>query len=410
MNLAYKIARRYFWSKKKMQFINLIAYISMAVVVLGTASLIIALSVFNGLEEVVRTLHNTFQPDLQITTKMGKSFELKQEMLTKIKQIPGVAQVTEVIEDNAVLNYRQEQMVVLLKGVSTNFTHENRLKSAILDGNFDLEQAALNYALIGRGVQIQMGISLKNRLDPMQLWYPKRSKKINLSTSNPDKNFTKKNIFPTGVFSLEQHYDDKYVFVPIRFAEELLAYGNLRTSIEIKLNDIEKISLAQQKIKTILGAKFYVKTSEEQQALLLRAIKIEKFFIYLVLSFILGVSSFNIFFALMMLVIDKQKDIAVLQALGATPALIRRIFLWEGSLIAFSGASIGLVIGVTACLLQDRYGFVGMGTATTIVKSYPVKLHVFDFIYTFITLIIITILASYFPALKASKVQIKQQL
>jgi lipoprotein-releasing system permease protein len=410
LNLPFYIARRYFLSKKKTQFINIISIISMIVVAVGTMALIIALSVFNGLEEVVRGLHATFNADLQITIKKGKSFSADSLFLQKIRKIEGVALVTEVIEDNAVLNYRDEQMVVLLKGVSDNFTAQSAIDTALVDGTFELRRGNRAFAVIGRGVQIKMGISLMNTLDQMQLWYPRKTKKVNLSNFTPEKNFNRRSIFPAGVFSLEQAYDEKYVFVPIAFAESLLEYGNRRTSLELKVKAGAKVTQVQARLKTHLGNDFYVKTSDEQQAGLLRAIKIEKLFMYLTLSFILGVASFNIFFALMMLVIDKKKDIAVLQSMGATHQLIRRIFFLEGVIIAFFGAALGLCLGTLFCVLQQQYGFIKLGTATTVVSAYPVKLQTEDFLFTGITIILITLASSYFPALSAGKVGLKENL
>ncbi len=414
MSLSLRIARRYFFSKKKTQFINIISVISLFVVAVGTAALIIALSVFNGLEGVVRGLHHTFHPDLQITAGKGKSFEVGEALKAKINSVQGIAAFSEVIEDNAVLNYRDEQMVVTLKGVSQNFQDQSRLDTALVEGNFRLEKdtldKSLNYAVLGRGVQIKMGISTRNQVDLMQFWYPKRTRKINLSSTNPEKNFTRKNILPTGIFSLEQHYDEKYVFVPLRFAEALLEYGKRRTSIELKVRNPTEIYAVQTRLKKVLGKDFQVRTSDEQNVALLRAIRIEKFFMYLTLSFILGVASFNIFFTLMMLVIEKQKDIAVLQSIGATAHVIWQIFFIEGALIAFTGAFLGLVLGGAVCVLQQLYGFVQMGVATMVVSAYPVELHVDDFLYTILTIVIITLLASYLPALKASKIVVKDYL
>jgi len=409
MNLPLRIARRYFFSKRKTQFINLIAIISMLVVAVGTAALIIALSVFNGLEDVVRGLHHTFHPDLQITAKAGKSFEVTEAFRAKIKAIKEIRYISEIIEDNAVLNYRDEQMVITMKGVSTNFREQSYLDTAIVEGDFKLEKGLQNFAVLGRGVQIKMGISTRNQIDQMQFWYPKRTRKVNLSSTNPEKNFTRKGILPTGVFSLEQHYDEKYVFVPLRFAEQLLEYGNKRTAIEVRVS-ANQISTVQARLREVLGKGFLVRTSDEQNVALLRAIQIEKFFMYLTLSFILGVASFNIFFALMMLVIEKQQDIAVLQSIGATGKVIGQIFFIEGAIIAFIGAFIGLFVGTAVCVLQQMYGFVEMGAATMVVSAYPVKLQASDFFYTALTIFIITFLASFLPAWKASKIVVKDYL
>ena len=409
-NISLFIARRYFFSKHKKQFINIISIISTLVVMFGTMALIIALSVFNGLEDVIKNLHATFNPDIEISSVKGKSFPTNKAWLERIEAIPGVMTVTEVIEDDALLRYREGQMVVRVKGVSDNFLQQTRLDTAMIYGRLKLKERARSFAVIGRGVQYTLSISLRNDFDPLEFWYPRKSKKVNLSSLNPEKQFNRKKIFPIGVFSLEQSYDARYVFVPLDFVKELLDYGNKRTSLEIKVNDSNEISAIQDKLKKLLGDEFYVKNSEEQEASLLRAIKIEKLFVYITLSFILAVASFNIFFALMMLVIDKKKDIAILQAMGAHSVFIRRIFFSEGVIIAFSGAFLGLLLGAIVCLLQQKYGFVSMGTTRTVISAYPVKLEWQDFIYTGFTIVIITALSSYIPAVRATSINVKDNL
>ena len=235
MNLPLKIARRYFFSKNKKQFINIISVISMIVVAVGTMALIIALSVFNGLEEVIMGLHNTYYADLQITPEKGKSFVVKEDLLKKIQAIEGVELISEIIEDNAVLKYREGQMVVTAKGVSDNYLQQTKMNNAIVYGDFIIKEGKRNYAVIGRGVQLILSVSLRNELDPLQMWYPRKMKKVNLSSFSPEKSFNRKAIFPSGVFSLEKSYDEKDVFVPLDFMKELLEYGDKRTSLEIKV-------------------------------------------------------------------------------------------------------------------------------------------------------------------------------
>ncbi|MDX2306601.1 MAG: FtsX-like permease family protein [Microscillaceae bacterium] len=409
-NLSLFIARRYFFSKHKKQFINIVSIISMLVVMVGTMALVIALSVFNGLEEVIRGLHSTFNPDLEISPAKGKSFSVTPSFFQKINAIPGVEIVTEVIEDDALLRYREGQMVVRLKGVSDNFLQNTKVSQAMIYGKFKIKERDRNFAVIGRGVQYTLSVSLRNELDPLEFWYPRKSRKVNLSSLNPEKQFNRKRIFPIGVFSLEQSYDTRFVFVPLEFAQNLLEYGNKRSALEIKVKKGASIDAVQQSLKKLLGKAYLVKNAEEQEAGILKAIKIEKLFVYITLSFILAIASFNIFFALMMLVIDKKKDIAILQAMGAHASFIRRIFFQEGVIIAFSGALIGLGLGVAVCLLQQEYGFVSMGTSMTIISAYPVKLVWQDFVYTGLTVVLITVLSSYIPARRATRIDIKENL
>jgi lipoprotein-releasing system permease protein len=410
MNLSYLIARRYFFSKHKKKYINFISIISMLVVAVGTMALIVVLSVFNGMEDLFFKLHSKFNPDLKIELKKGKSFDRNENILSKIKNTKGVESVAEIIEDNTLLRYKQTQMVVTIKGVSDNYHQQTRLNQALLYHKLDdknkkspflLHDGNQELAIVGREIGYYMSIEWNNMFEMLQFWYPKRNQKVNLSSTNPEKNFNIKNIFPAGVFSVESNYDGKYIFVPISFAERLLDYPNKRTSLEVKVKKESDILVVQKKLQQLLGKEFYIKTNVEQQAHFLRALKIEKLFMFITLTFILGVASFNIFFALMMLAIDKKKDLAILTAMGAEDNLLQKIFFFEGSIIAFSGAILGLFLGGMLCFLQQIFGFIPLGTSTTIVSSYPVRMDLMDFIYTFLAVVIITVFASFYPAKKA---------
>lgn len=409
-NLPLKIARRYFFSKKKKQFINIISLISVAVVAIGTMALIIALSVFNGFEGLVRQLHSAFNADLRIES-VQKSFVLDSAKRQQIEHLPEVEIFAEVIEDNALLRYREQQMIVRLKGVSENYAQISRLDTTIVYGEFSFKKNKAPAAVLGRGVQYHLSINTNNQLDALQLWYPKKTDKVNLSNLDQSKSFNQVNLLPAGVFTLEQNYDEKYVFVPIAVMRKLLEYKKNRiTAIELRLKPDADVAKVQARVRDLLGKGFVVRDNEEQDASLIKAIYIEKLFMFITLSFILGVASINIFFSLMMLVIEKKPDLAMLQTLGAEKGFLHRIFLYEGSIIAFSGALIGLFLGLSICLLQQHVGLVSMGTATTIVKYYPVELRFSDFIYTGITIVLITYLASYLPAKQAAKIEISAHL
>ena len=411
MNLPLFVARRYFFSRHKKQFINVISILSMIEVAVGTIALILVLSVFNGLQELIKGLHDTFNPELKIEVAKGKSFAVNRAFIKKIEAVKGVNIVSEIIEDNAVLRYKNSQMVVKVKGVSDNYIKQTRMDSALRKGEFKLIKNGRPRAFIGQGVQYTMAIQLRNDFDAMQLWYPKKVDKIIINVGDPTKKLVnKKAIFPIGVFSLEQQYDASYVFVPLSFAEELLQYGDRRTSLEIQVKKKASIRTVKRQLKEVLGEKFKVLDRDEQQAGLLKAIQIEKLFVYVTLSFILLVASINIFFSLMMLMIDKKKDIAVLLSMGATPKTIRKIFMMEGAIIAFTGAVIGLIIAVVLALAQQEYGFISMGTSTTVVEAYPVKLKAIDFLFTSFTVILITFLAAFYPSRKASKIDLKDNL
>ena len=407
MNVPFLIAKRYFFSRKKRNIISIISNIAMIGVAVGSAALIIVLSVFNGLEDLIRTIYSSFDPDLKITSVEGKSFETDTEFMNRIRRTPGVAVVTEVIEDNALLRYNDRQMVVKVKGVSENFFEQNEIGSSVVEGHHNLYFNGNHYALIGRGVQYQLSIRTGNQFTAMQFLYPRNTK---FNPLNPEGAFNSLNISPGGVFAIERQYDDAYVFVPLQFAEELMEYGRRRTSLEIKVEAGQRVETVKRALQQVLGDKFKVQNSDEQHTSLLRAVKVEKLFVFITFAFILLIASLNIFFSLSMLVIDKKKDIAILASMGATANTIRNIFLMEGALVAFIGAAYGLSLGMLVCNLQQTFGLVSMGMATSVVDSYPVKMKIEDFVLTGGAIIIITLLVSIRPARKAAAMSMTENL
>jgi lipoprotein-releasing system permease protein len=376
-------------------------------VAVGTMSLIIVLSVFNGLEDLIRTIYSSFDPDLKISAAEGKSFETDTEFMNRIRRTPGVAMVSEVIEDNALLRYNDRQMVVKVKGVSENFFEQNELDSSVVEGHNDLYLNNTYYSLVGRGVQYQLSIRTGNQFTPMQFLYPRNTK---FNPLNPEGAFNSLNISAGGVFAIERQYDDAYVFVPLQFAEELMEYGRRRTSLEVRVDAGYRIETVKQSLQKVLGESFKVQNSDEQHTSLLRAVKVEKLFVFITFAFILLIASLNIFFSLSMLVIDKKKDIAILASMGATSQTIRNIFLMEGALVAFIGAAYGLSMGMLVCNLQQTFGLVSMGMATSVVDSYPVKMNVNDFILTGAAIVVITLLVSIRPARKAAAMSVTENL
>ncbi|UPL49044.1 FtsX-like permease family protein [Hymenobacter sublimis] len=409
MNVPLLIARRYFLSKKKRNIISIISNISMVGVAVGTMALIIVLSVFNGLEEVARSLYGKSDPDLVITAVQGKSFEVGPPLIKRIQGLPNVALVTEVIEDNALLQYRDRQMVVKMKGVSDNYYRQSNIDSAVVEGSSKLHRDGMDYALLGAGVQHELSIALDNRFSPMRLLYPRNTGKKTLSM-NPETAFNEQNILAGGVFLIEQHVDDSYIFVPLEFARNLLHYENRRTALEVKVKDRQDIGQVKDDLKRELGKGFKILDSDEQHLSLLKAIKVEKMFVFITFAFILLIASINIFFSLSMLVIDKHKDIAVLMAMGASSRTIRNVFLLVGAIVAQVGALTGLVLGVGICWLQQTFHLVGMGMATSVVDSYPVKMQFSDIALTGMAIILITVAVSIRPALNAASLDLRENL
>jgi lipoprotein-releasing system permease protein len=410
LNLSFLIAKRYFRSKKKKNFIQVISNISMVGVAIGTMALVVVLSVFNGLEDLIRESYNTFDPEIKIVPRSGKTFPVSDSLIHEIEQIEGVELVTEVIEDNALIRYQDAQMVVKLKGVSENFTRQERLDRAMVFGELTLEKDGKDFAILGRGVQYTLSVSPSNDFYALQVFSPRRE---TVSGFNPDpmtRYFKRRNIMPGGVFAIEKQFDANYVIVPLDFAASLFDYNETRTALEIKTSAEASIKRVQDRLQQRLGGKLEILNSDEQHASLLRAIRIEKLFVYITFSFILAVASFNIFFSLSMLAIDKKKDIAMLFAMGASKKVVRRVFLYEGTLIASIGALSGLTVGLLICWAQQTFGIVSMGMQTAIVDAYPVKMQFSDFFFTALSITIITFLAAYRPAAIAARTEVKDFL
>ncbi len=399
MNLPYFIARRYFLSRRKKNFINIISLLSMVGVAIATAALIIVLSVFNGLEVLLDSLYTSFDPELKIEASKGKSFEVSDELIHSIESVPGVKIVTQVIEDYAYVRYRDADVVVTLKGVSDNFIDQHRLDGHIVEGDFRLWQDSIPLAIIGRDIRYILSAEVTDDMHAMQVFYIRNVKG---GSSDPSKMYARKSIRPGSVFSIEKNYDGNYIFVPLRFAQELLSYGNKRTSLEVQTADAD-IHTVQSALRARLGDAFVIKTNQEQHADIFRLLKFEKLFSFLALSLLLLIGSINIFFSLMMLAIDKKKDISILTAVGGHPSLIKRIFLTEGMIISITGAAIGLLLGAILCFLQEQVGLVGMGMENAVVSNYPVRMRLTDFALTSVVIVSIAFLVSFRPAILASK-------
>jgi len=372
----------------------------MFVVGFSTMALIIILSVFNGLEGLLKDLYGSFDPEIKIESVKGKSFGLEADFIQKINDIPGVDQVVFVIEDNAYVKYNNSEMVAVIKGVSANYPKVNKLESKIVEGKLNFWNGNIPMAVVGRGIQYSLGVSTADNYSTMQVYYPKnlRSKSLNMSNT-----MTKMNVQVAGVFAIERQFDEKYIIVPITFASELFSYKNRVTSLEVSALKGYDVLKVQANLKNFIGPDFKVQNADEQHDIILRTVKIEKLFVFITFIFIIGVSSINIFFALSMLAIDKKKDIGMLFSMGATQKQVRSIFLAEGAIISLSGAVVGLLMGLVVILLQQHVGLFRMGLQTSVIDFYPVELQLQDFLFTAGSIIAITFLVSIRPAIMASK-------
>lgn len=407
MNTPLYIARRYLFSKKSHNIINIISGISVLGFTVGTAALIVVLSVFNGFESIVVKLFNTFNAEIQITPKNGKTFDVTTLSENEIKKIPGVIYLTDVIEENALLKYKDKQFIATIKGVNPDYNKMTGLDTMLVDGKFILQNDSNNYALVGEGVAYNLGLQLNDYLNPLEIYVPRRE---NVSMTNPLEAFNTEVLFPSGIISVQQDFDVKYVIIPLRFARRLLNYTNEVTSVELGLKPGANTDEVQKQVEKIAGDKFSVKNRFQQQELLYKIMKSEKWAIILILSFILLVATFNIIGTLTMLIIDKKKDIAILWSMGADKSLIRKIFFAEGMMITFFGAFLGLGIGVLICWLQMKFGFVTMPEdGTFVITEYPVEMRGFDFLLVLAIDLVIGFFTSWLPVHRISGRTIDEQ-
>lgn len=352
----------------------------------------------------MRTLNNSFDPQIKVEAKVGKSFEVTDDLRNTIQKVPGIKVVTEVIEDYAYLKYRDANQVIVMKGVSSNFLEQHRIDNNIVDGN--ISDGDFNYAIIGRGIQYTLSISLED-LNSLHIYYVKNIKRGSL---NPSDMYSQKAIRPGAVFSIVQNFDENYVLVPLDFASGLLNYNNKRTSLEIQTDSNTDENEVINKLEQVLGENFNVLNHEQQHKDLFKLLKTEKLFAFLAFSLLLIVGSINIFFSLMMLALEKKKDVSILYAMGTQLPTIRKIFLLQGGLIAIIGTVSGLLLGGAVVWIQQSYGIVSMGMETAVMEGYPVKMVASDFFSVLVVMIVITFLISYKPASLAAKFASVQHL
>ena len=390
MNTSIYIAKRYLFSRKKMNAINIISGISMLGVFIGSAALIIILSVFNGFETVILKLYSNFTPEIKIETRIGKTFDPNTAYFNQLQKDPKIYSYTQVLQEKALIRYNNKQFIGTIKGVTDDFLKNHQIDSTIEDGSFTLKVGTQNYAVIGGTVAGTLSVNINDNSIPLQIYAPNRN---TIGGSNPLDEFVVRSIYPSGIFSIQQDFDD-IVVTSIGFARDLLNEPKNVSSIEINYKKGTNIDAAQQDIVDKLGNHFTVKNRIQQNTELYKTLNYERWFIFMILVFVLIIAIFNIIGSLTMLVIDKRKDIAILTSLGAGKRLIQGIFFFEGMMISIIGCVAGIVLGLIFCLLQQHYGFIKMGGQMEVIDAYPVQIRLSDFILVFITVGIIAILAS----------------
>jgi len=403
MNFPLYIARRYLLASKSHNIINIISLISVLAVMIVTAALVIVLSVFNGFAKLSVSLINTFNPDLVLAPKKGKSFKTNELNISRIKHIKGVQYITEVIEEDALMKYQDRQSRVTIKGVSEEFARMCGMDTMMVSGHFILEDGNLNFVILGAEIADNLGVNLNDYNTPITVFVARKDASFSNVFDNAINTAT---IFPSGIFSIQIDYDAKYAILPLRFAREILGYGDELTSLQIGLEKNQDQETVQKEVQKTAGNRFRVKNRFQQEEVLYKIFRTEKWAVIMILAFILLIATFNIVGSLSMLILEKKKDIAVLQALGASQALVRRIFLFEGMLISLSGAIAGLIIGAVICWVQIRFGLVRLGDAnsTFVVNTYPVHMMPMDFIIIFVIVMVTGIFAAWYPVYNIRKI------
>ncbi len=388
------MAKRYLFAKKSRNAINVISSVSVAGVTIGTMALIIVLSVFNGLETLVRSIFNTFDPDLKITPAEGKTFIPDPAKLTLLSRVGGVSCYSLCLEENALLKYGEKQYIATIKGVDDNYVRVTGIDSSMWDGKFSLKsEQGRPFAVPGIGIANYLGLRV-NFVTPLMIYVPKRSASAEL---NAEDAFVRKYIFPAGIYQVEQEFDSKYVFLPIDFAHELLEYNKEVSSIEVKFDAGIHESSIQRNVARIFGKGFIVQNKYEQQEIFYKVMRSERLAIFFILTLILIIASFSIIGSLTMLIIEKERDIEILKSLGADNVLIRKIFIFEGWLISIIGAFAGIIFGFAVCWLQQTYGIVRLHSESLIMSAYPVVLRLKDFIIVPATVLLIGYWAAWYP-------------
>ena len=388
------IAKRYLISKKKQNIINIISGISVTGIIVGTTALIIVLSVLNGFSSLINFLFSSFDPDLKITAVEGKMFEPNHSDAEKIKNIPGVIYYAEVIEEVAMLNFGNHQYFATVKGVPPNYQEYTRIDSLMVYGEFILEKDGVDYAVVGQGVAWNLGVGL-NIIEPIRVVVPKKG---NQAILNPARAINHNSIFTSGIFAVLEEVDAKYILVPFHFARDLFESENQVSSIELGLSSNADVKKIQKEVQHILGNSFSVKTKYQQNDLINKTLKSEKWMAYLILVFILIIASFNILSSLSMLIIDKKDDILILKSMGASSQLIRNIFLFEGWLISVIGAFSGAALGILICWIQIKFEIIALpGSGSFVISAYPVQIIFSDIILIIGVVLLIGVLAAIYP-------------
>ncbi len=393
-------AWRYFKAKKSTNAINIIAWVSVTAIAFATAALLVLWSAFNGFEGLVKSLYSTFYTDLRITAASGKTIMLTPSQIAGLNTLNNVSNLSLVAEEKALLQNQDYQAIIELKGVDANYTKVTTVEQSLVRGKFLLGDAEQPGAVMGVGIENAVAILSDRAIGALTVYLPKKGVD---DISNPLSSFNEGKIIPNGAFAVEQGFDNKYVLTNLDFVRQYMNFKpDEYTAVEIALTDTDKEKITKNEMQRLLGSGYLVQTRYEQNSSLYNVMRIEKYAIFGIFVLVLIVAAFNMIGALSMLVLEKQKDIQILQSMGATRGWIQKVFLTEGIVLAAVGAGIGIILALLLCLLQLQFKLIPLEGSSFIIDYYPVKLVLSDFIIVAATVFIIAITASWLPSKRAA--------
>ncbi len=400
-SLLWRIAWRYLRAKNSTNAINIISWISSAGMAIGAFALIVVLSVFNGFESLVSSLYHSFYPDLIIRPAAGKFFEPDSKRLLKLNRDPDILAWSRCLEENAYLQYEGKDFIATVKGVDTAYARVTSLDQFIVAGSWDPASTEPPMALLGGNILLALGINPERNLYPITVTAARKNAR---SAITPQDAFSRREWYPSGAFAVQQEFDTKYILAPLPAVQDLLTEEGI-SSLEIRLRPDADPEAVRERLRQSFGNEYSILTRFEQNEVLFRVMRLERWAVVAILSFTLLIISFNIMGSLTMLVIDKKKDISILKAMGADPPMIRRLYLITGAFLGLSGSVIGLLSGLILCLLQMKFGFIRLAGAgnSFVIDAYPVVLRLSDFVLSLLIVSGISILASWLPAARASR-------
>lgn len=401
--MVLQFAWRYFKGKKSTQAIQLISWVSVLAMAIGTAALIIVLSVFNGFESFIKNLYSDFYPQLKITSVKGKTFEENNNLIYQLKNIKGVETISKTLNEKVLFSYDENQVIATLKGIDTNYNHVTNMNKNVRYGKMDfIKDSALVPIVLGIGISNRLGASEESPL-PINCYSFK--KESSNSIMDMAQAYNSNYFSVTGVYYLQEDIDNQYAFAPLETVQLLSQHEHELSALEISFSkDANEQDIQQTINKFIAPYGLQSATRYEQNKTLYFILKSERWAVYSILSLMLLIASFNIIGSLSMLVIEKQKDISILKAMGMQNSQIKKIFMATGILLSVIGASIGCLLATIVCFLQQQFGIVKLGgNGSFLIEAYPVKMKIEDFVLVMITVVIIATLASLIPSMKASK-------